>query len=127
MGRPRTATATLELIGAFKKNPQRARKDEPKPAGSFPKTPPRHLSDAEKKMWKEIVKAVPTGVLTSSDVLTVEIVAKLYSEFRTEGVKMPAALITRMAAEMGKLGLSPSDRAKLSVDKEPEKNPFDDF
>lgn len=125
MARPRTATKILEFKGSFKKHPERARKAEPKSKGAFPKSVPKHLTDSQKKYWREMVKKVPAGVLTISDVFTVELVVILWDEFRTNPATMPTSRITRLTTEMGKLGLSPSDRAKLTVD-QGKTNDFDD-
>lgn len=125
MGRPRTATKILEMRGAFKRNPERKRPYEPVSTSQFPSQPPAHLSDDEKARWNEIVVAVPAGVLTGADIFTVELAAVLLNGFRLERRKMLPALLTRLSTELGKLGLSPSDRAKLRV--EPRKrNKFDD-
>lgn len=125
MGRARTASNILDAKGAFKKDPQRKRINEPTVTDPFPKTPPAVLTAKEKKCWKEIVKAAPAGVLTAADVLIVEVIAVLLSEFRTDREYFTAARLTRLTTEMGKIGLSPSARASLSVEK-PKGNEFDD-
>lgn len=126
MARNRKATNVLELKGSFKKNPNRARKNEPIPEGEFTKTPPKHLSAEQKKAWREVLGLVPAGVLTSADPLTVEMVSVLLVEFRemSKGLKkFENGLLTRLCTEMDKIGLSPSGRAKLSVEK-PKENKF---
>ena len=125
MGRPRTATNILEARGAFKNHSERKRPNEPIPASAFPKRPPRHLTENERKCWREIVKLVPAGVLTSADTIAVEILSTLLVEFRAERAAMSTQKLLRMTALMSKLGLDPSGRASLSVDK-PEANPFDE-
>jgi len=121
MSRPRTATNILEARGAFKKDPQRRRAKEPKAKGSFPKSPRRDLSPEQKKTWKEIVKRVPDGVLTDADIFCVEIAACLLAEFRKSPDNMIPARLTRLSTELGKLGLSPSERTKLFVLKKERK------
>lgn len=118
MSRNRTPTNILELRGAFKKDPQRARKEEPKPEGQFKKTPPRHLNPEQKKTWKELTRLVAPGVLTSSDPLTVELAVVCLVKFRAMsngGEKWDNAVLTRLSTELDKLGLSPAGRAKLTV------------
>ena len=63
MGRPKTAN---NILDAFKKNPNRARPNEPKPESGFRKTAPGHLTDLEQACWEEIVEQAPVGVLTSA-------------------------------------------------------------
>lgn len=127
MARPHTATNLLERKGAFKANPRLKRKHEPKGKGTFPKVAPRHLGIAERAMWKDIVKRVPDGVLTNSDVYVVELCAVLMVQFREEGPKeMGASLMTRLTSELKQLGLSPSGRASLQIEPE-KKSSFDEF
>jgi len=126
MSKPRTATAILEARGAFKNHPERKRQHEPEPAGGLPDKPPHHLTEEQKATWRQIVDITPPGVLANSDQLIVEIAACLLAEFRANPNEMVTARITRLTCELGKLGLSPSDRAGLEVHK-PEYNEWDDF
>ena len=126
MSKPRTATAILEARGAFKNHPERKRQQEPKPAAEFPEIPPEHLTNEQKATWQQIVDIVPARVLANSDILIVEIAACLLAEYRANPNEMVTARITRLTCELGKLGLSPSDRAGLEVYK-PEYNDFDEF
>ncbi|MCP4139077.1 MAG: P27 family phage terminase small subunit [Chloroflexi bacterium] len=124
MSRPRTPSKILELKGAFKTNPERARKNEPVPNAAFPKSPPKHLTAIEKKTWIEIVKHVPAGVLSDADVFQVEALSRLLALFR-ETEAPPMTMYQRLEAALGKLGLNPSSRAGLSVEK-PVKNKYAD-
>ena len=54
-------------------------------------------------------------MLTDVDVFVVEMAAVLLAEFRGGGMK--AAMLTQLRILLGSLGLSPSDRARLSVTK----------
>ena len=124
MGAPRKATKILDLKGAHKKNPQRARPNEPVVGVPFPKSPRLELSDEQKIAWHEVVTMCPAGVLTGADIMAVEIVACLYEEFKSDYSGMSAASLGRLCQEMGKLGLTPSGRAGLTVEK-PKVNEFD--
>lgn len=129
MGRPRTATNILERTGAFKIHPGRKkeRHQEAKGKGRFPKRVPPHLTANEKDMWRDIVKRVPDGLLTNSDVYVVEICAVLMVKLRDVGpVEMGSSLMTRLSSELKQLGLSPAARASLNVEPE-KKTSFDDF
>lgn len=119
MARPRTATNILKARGAFLNHPERKhdREFEPQPNQKFPTDPPNCLSQIEAATWREIVARVPAGILGDSDVFTVEVAARLLAELRETGRAMSSARLLRLTSELGKLGLSPSDRAKLKVDK----------
>jgi phage terminase small subunit len=122
MARPRTATKILELRGSFKHDPQRKRPNEPVARGAFPKNPPRYLTPGEKRTWREIVRHTPAGVLTDADVFQVEAVARLIASFR-ETESPPMQMYQRIESMLGKLGLHPSSRAGLVVDK-PKQNKY---
>lgn len=126
MARPRTPTKVLELKGAFKKNPQRKRKSEPRvntPVGE----PPKSLKKDELACWNEVVALSPPGVITSADRIAVEIAARLLAEFRKNFEEMPAARLMRLEALLGKFGMTPSDRAKIAAPGDDERNPFEEF
>ena len=126
MARPKTATAILELRGAFKKHPERKRPKEPKPSAPLNKRAPQHLKAHQQKTWRQLMKIVPPGVLMNADCLIVEIAACLLAEYRKDPDAMPTARITRLTTELGKLGLSPPDRAKLMVAEPDQPGEFDD-
>ena len=125
MSRPRIATKILDARGTFRKDPDRARPNEPKPAkGDFRKQSPGYFSDLEKKCWKEIVKSAPEGVLTKSDEIMVEIAAVLLAEFRGDRPNMPMAKIQRLTLILARLGFDPSGRASISVASVQDDNDF---
>ncbi len=124
MPRQRKPTAIMELTGAFRKDPQLRRDNEPPSVGPFPAQPPDHLADDIKAAWEEIVEVVPFGVLGGSDRFIVEVCAILVAEMRRE--TMNSARITQLRIALGALGLTPADRARLTVDRK-EPNPFDEF
>jgi len=119
----RKPSKVLEITGAYAKNPQRRNDAEPEGNGAFPELPPDHLDELEKTYWREIVDMVPAGVLTGSDTLAVEILTKLLTQFRTDYGRFTTSKLSRMSLEMGRLGLSPSDRTKLEIEK-PKGNKF---
>ncbi|MCU7916561.1 MAG: P27 family phage terminase small subunit [Candidatus Thiodiazotropha sp. (ex Gloverina cf. vestifex)] len=123
MARPRTPTKVLELKGSFKKDPQRKRESEPSVSHDFDKSAPDHLNEVETGCWDELVKQIPAGVLSASDLTSLEIAAKLLAEWREDSKGMATARIARLTNEMGKFGLNPSARASLTVEK-PKENPF---
>lgn len=119
-----------ELSGAIAKNPQRFthRKSEPKPKAPIG-TAPKHLSSTERKVWAEIISQAPAGSLGSSDRLILEIICKLIVAFR-DGKLTRASELAQLINGLGRLGLTPADRAKLNVEpnsprKPDESDPFD--
>jgi len=116
----------LELRTAFKKHPERARKDA-ETVGELT-APPSHVTGTVLQAWAEIAQYAPNGVLTDSDRLSLEVAAHLLSQFRADPIDMPAAKLARLEAMLGKFGMSPADRAKVSVAPDaPKGNPFADL
>lgn len=126
MARPRKPTNVLELKGAFKKNPQRARKDA-ETVGPLSE-PPAHLGGAALHAWNEIAQHAPLDVLTDSDRIALEVAANLLAQFREDPVDFPATKLVRLEALLGKFGMTPADRAKVgSKPERPKGNPFADL
>ena len=123
-GRPRTPTAILDARGAFKKDPQRRRDSEPEvrePIGA----PPSDLSLAELVWWNEIVNRAPLGVLTQADWISVLACAKLCAEMMADFSAFSPGKLGRLQSLLGAFGMTPSDRAKLSIPKaKKDVNPF---
>lgn len=109
----RKPTNVLALKGSFKKNPARKRID-PQPAAEIG-SPPDHLSDAEKQIWKDVVAESPAGVLQASDRLTLEVVASLMAEYRADKSQFTPAKIGVLQRGLSSLGYTPVDRARLGV------------
>ena len=114
MPQPRTASKLLELRGAFKQHPERrkARAHEPKPTAELGRVPAR-LTDAEKKVWAEIVKHSPPGVLKNSDRVAFEILVVLVAEFREKKEAFQAAKLTQLNSLLSRFGFTPSDRSRV--------------
>ena len=120
-------TKILELRGSGKAHPERMRerKNEPISTIPIPDNPPGYFSPAQRRAWHEIKGLVPPGVLTGSDVLTIEIAACLLAQFRADPDKMQPAKLTRLSSELSSLGLNPSARAKMTVEKPKDDNPYE--
>lgn len=128
MGRNRIPTATQELKGAFKKDPQRgrARANEPKPNGPLG-VAPDHFTDAQKKVWSELAAIAPVGVLTNADRWLVELACDLMDR-RRRNEDIGVGGYSQLGKFLSMMGLSPVDRSKVSVPKQDEDdNPFSDF
>ena len=126
MGGHATASSILEMRGAYKRHPERKRTKEPEAAGVFDMEPPETFEEDEIEAWKSVISQVPKLVLTGSDRNLVELTAVLWAQFRREKHEMAVARMNRMVTNFGFLGMTPSDRTRLQVDK-PKNNEFDDL
>lgn len=129
MARPRKPTNVLELKGSFKKDPARgeSRANEPKPEGEIG-DPPEGLDVDARKCWVEIVGMCHAGTLCAADRLVVEHGARVLAALRKSADYADTKLMIRLEATLGKLGLTPADRSKVSVLKPREKaNPYAEF
>lgn len=117
MARPRKPTAVLELVGAFKHNPDRAasRVNEPKPTKSSIKTPPVWMTEPQKKCYAEILRRAHPGVCMEPDTNHVQIVACLMAQFQVDPDAMPPPRVAALLAGLGKLGMNPSDRSRVQA------------
>lgn len=123
MARPRTPTALLELKGAFIKDPQRARPNEPKTNG--PVGDPPVSFDAElTALWHELVEMVPAGVLARSDRWTVEVACRIMLQLRKDDFK--ASELAILQSCLSRMGLTPADRSRIAVSQQ-EKTDIDEF
>lgn len=112
--------AALALSGQLKARPGRYknRLQEPKPRAGIGNSP-AHLTPEQKVIWREIVQTVPAGVLALSDRILVEVAVRAVERLRSGQIHR-AAEITTLLRVLGKLGMSPIDRARLSIQPEPE-------
>lgn len=119
--------AIAELKGATKKHPERYRK-EPPPVDLPLGNAPDHLSESQRAVWAEIESYMPRGVATGADRMTIELLAVLMDEFRRDPVNIRVAKIGQIVSCLARLGMTPSDRQKLGVEKpEDTRNEFDQF
>lgn len=117
-------SAVLELTGAYKTNPERRNKREPKAPCALPEDPPSHLSDEEVVAWNEIVTYAPVGALTGSDRFAVEMLARLLAEFRS-GQRIDYKNVNALRTGLVTLGMTPASRAKITAPSDGEKGEFD--
>lgn len=128
----RKTRAQHEASGAVAKNPQRFRDDPHTPPA--PKAPikkaPRHLTEEQQKVWREIVSQAPEGLLGSCDGIMIELAVRLTVKMRTLPDKWTSTDAGQLANIMGKLGGTPGDRQRLNVVapvEKKEKDPWDEL
>jgi hypothetical protein len=107
----RKPTEVLIINGAFAHDPSRRREIGPKSDKALG-TAPDHLSDAERVVWKEVIKNAPTGVLTSTDRVIVEVVVRLLTKFRADWLN--GAELGQLCSGLARLGWTPADRSRVA-------------
>jgi|ERR1700722_1802197 phage terminase small subunit len=126
MPKQRKTLQQLAESGTLHKNPGRyvgrwvAQTAPFRPIGKAP----AHLPATEKAIWAELTKAAQPGLLQRSDRLFLEVCCKLVARIRTaENPK--SSEINSLTNILGKLGLNPTDRAKLDLETstQPKTNP----
>ncbi len=131
MPAPRTPLAKAKLTGADKKDPQRYRdRSEPTTSGLRVGDPPRHMTGARKAAWLDL--AADLGWLEREDRVALEIASVAIAQVRDlvkAGEPVPASLLAAVNTSIGKLGASPTDRAKVfqAADDDDAANPFAQF
>jgi hypothetical protein len=96
---------------------------EPEAAGELG-GPPAGWNAEQKALWWEVVNAAPKGVLTGSDRVLVELAVRNLANLRAAGPEMTAAQSAEMRRCLGEMGMTPSERARLTVSKPETGNPF---
>lgn len=117
MGRPKKPTSQLEIVGAFKKNPDRRRDSEPvcnDPVIMLPE-----LSDDGQKAWAFLESTAVPGVLTAMDSAYLALVAESLADV-WYGDSKTITDRAKVGAMLGKLGMTPSDRSNVIVPKKRE-------
>ena len=109
----------LLVPDAFKKNPDRARDNEPvtPPLGDAP----FHFNKKQRMIWDEIKGLAADGVLQQSDSLAIEDMCYLIEEKRDCPKAFQSAKYTILIKLYSKFGLTASDRASLEVPKKEKK------
>ena len=125
MSRPRVPTNILTLRGAYRRNPKRLVERAGEPVSDAPiGEPPEHLTGEARAAWGEISGLAPLGTFCPADRVAVEICAVLLAQFRESPNDFPAAKLTRLESLLGRFGLTPSDRSRISVAKPEPRNKY---
>ena len=85
----------------------------------------RPLTDL-RKCWRELVRFVQDGVFADCDAWAVEIASVLMAEFRADTGAFNAARIARLDSLLGRFGITPADRSRVTAIQPEKKNRFDD-
>ncbi|WP_072817785.1 hypothetical protein [Bradyrhizobium erythrophlei] len=102
----------LELLGAFKRNPNRKRERQNEPIVTTPlPDPPRRVPKPVKETWQEMRER--GWWLTSADRFLVEIAATLMARYRLEEIK--SGDVSNLIGVLSKLGFSPRERGALNL------------
>ena len=127
MARHKQPRELAELKGAHKHDPQRYRDEPPKNKHRLG-DPPAHMEEKAREIWYELLSHSLPGVATASERFIFEILSNLMMEYRVDPKGFATMKYSTMLGCIAKLGLSPTDRQKLGVNKGDEKkNEFEDF
>lgn len=119
MSRPKKPSAILKLSGAFKKNPNRKRSNEPnikKLVGRAPK----YFDKEQRAIWNEIKRSLVEGVALLSDKFSLELLCNSIVEYRRAPFSFTASDKAQLRAMLSAFGMTPSSRASISVPKKQE-------
>ncbi len=122
-GKPRTPTTLLAMRGAFRTHPERKaqRKNEPIDIPGIGE-PLAYFTADQREAWGWILSRCPEGVLRRSDEIAVEMAARLLAAMRAGTIDRPG--LKQLDTLIGKFGMNPSERSKVSAAKNPRANKF---
>lgn len=123
MPAPRTPVAKASVTGAATKNPQR-HKERKEPKGSALGKPSPFLDEFGVKAWEGFKKELPW--LAESDRALVEIASSVRGRLLA-GEDVGITALSMLQSILSKMGGSPADRSKVSVDDGEEIDPADKF
>ncbi len=89
---------------------------------------PKHLTEAQRGIWKELKANLSTSLLKAADRVAVEVGVRLTDKMRTTGLN--ASELAQLINVLGRLGGTPADRLKCAVPvttPEKSKNEFSEF
>ena len=122
MANPRKPTSLKVLQGTYRKD--RANPNEPKPTNEIGNAP-EFFTENQSVIWSEIVETVPKGVLTCMDRVWLEMGVTLIEKSRLNTINSSER--SSLLNVLGKMGMNPSDRSRVSVAPEPAFNEWDDM
>lgn len=125
MGQHKKPTALKVLHGTDHRNKQRQNPDEPE-ANGLPDPSPT-MSAGELACWNEIIGLVWDGVLSRSDSLALEIMARLLFEYRTNPADFQATKLKQLESFLARFGMTPADRTKIVLPRKAPSNPYEDM
>ena len=125
MARKNTPTSILEFKGAFKKHPERKRVGEPRPTTPLGDPPDRLEGDAL-KAWFEIERQCHPGVITGMDRAALEVIATSFA-YLWNNESASTTERKSVLSMLGLFGMTPSDRANLTVPPPDKPGDYDDF
>lgn len=128
MPKPRKPTHVLEMTGTLADHPGRyaSRANEPKDLEELGRAP-SHLTEAQQKIWREIVGSTQEGWLKRTDRIAVEACVRLTEQLRAGTISNQGMSV--LSTLLAKLGFTPSDRSKVQIPTKPKEDndPWADY
>lgn len=122
-GRKKTPTKLMVVRGNPSGRPLNLNEPEtPGPLGDSPSG----WTGEQRALWHEVVNSAPIGLLTKSDRILVELTVRNLAQVRASP-EINAAQSAELRRCLGEMGMTPSERTRLVVPKNGEKNPFNDM
>ena len=87
-------------------------------------TPPAHLTQDQKKIWREYVEIFPPGTAMKGDQVALELLVRLTEDIRLHFDITPAARMQQLVQMLGKFGMTPADRNKILYEPPATENSF---
>jgi len=110
MPRPRTPVELLQLNGGYRADRHGPRQAAPKSELAIGE-PPGHLAPDEAAAWREFVRDAVPGLLTGSDRIALEALARLLARSRRQG--LTSAELGCLRAFLVQLGATPASRGRV--------------
>src|SRR5215207_2714069 len=110
MSRPRLPTELLQLNGGYRADRHGPRQAAPKSELAIG-DPPGHLAPDEAAAWREFVRDAVPGVLTGSDRMALEALARLLAKSRRQG--LTNAELGHLRGFLREIGATPASRGRV--------------
>lgn len=104
----------------------RKRVSEPTPAGP-PGRCPAGFPKEVKKAWNYLVASCPPGVVTHMDRILLQQAAVMVAKFWADPMGFSLQNHYRLECMLARMGMTPADRSKVQVQKQPDAKPDSKF
>ncbi len=103
----------------------RARDGEPEPVGEIGE-PPEHMGSESRAAWVELVRRAHPGTLCAADRPFMEYAARVFAQIKA-AERVDPRIGVRFESIIGRLGMTPADRSKVSAIQPKGGDPLGEF